>query len=83
MPAGDRRSLQYGLEQGDGSFRSALADFLARAYETSVDPASLFVTAGASSALDLLCTLYTSPGDAVLVEEPTYYLALRIFRTTD
>jgi len=76
---GDRRSLQYGLEQGDGSFRFALADFLAAAYEAPVDPSNLFVTTGASSALDLLCSLYTSPGDAVLVEEPAYYLALRIF----
>jgi hypothetical protein len=67
------------VEQGDGTFRQALADFLAPVYEAPVDPSTLFVTNGASCALDLLCSLYTSPGDAVLVEEPTYYLALRIF----
>jgi aspartate/methionine/tyrosine aminotransferase len=39
----------------------------------------LFVTSGASQALDLICTLYTQPGDTVFVEEPTYFLALRIF----
>ena len=39
----------------------------------------MFVTAGASSALDLICTLYTRCGDAILVEEPSYFLALRIF----
>ena len=61
--AGDRRSLQYGYEQGDGNFRCTLADFLTRAYGTRVDPGLLFVTAGASSAIDLLCTLYTRPGD--------------------
>jgi len=76
---GDRRSLQYGVEQGDGYFRCALAGFLTRAYGTHVDPGSLFVTAGASSALDLLCTLYTRPGDVIFVEEPSYFLALRIF----
>jgi len=32
-----------------------------------------------SQALDLICTLYTRPGDLIFVEEPTYFLALRIF----
>jgi DNA-binding transcriptional MocR family regulator len=76
---GDPRSLQYGLEQGDGYFRRALANFLTVAYGTRMDPELLFVTAGASSALDLLCTLYTRPGDLIFVEEPSYFLALRIF----
>jgi DNA-binding transcriptional MocR family regulator len=78
--AGDLRPLQYGLEQGDGYFRRALADFLTTAYDTRVDPGLLFVTSGASSALDLLCTLYTKPGETIFVEEPSYFLALRIFK---
>jgi DNA-binding transcriptional MocR family regulator len=77
--AADRRSLQYGAERGDGYFRTTLASFLAQAYGSPVDPNLLFVTAGASAALDLLCTLYTRPGDIIFVEEPTYFLALRIF----
>jgi DNA-binding transcriptional MocR family regulator len=77
---GDPRHLQYGLEQGDGYFRGALADFLTKAYGRSVNPELLFVTAGASSALDLLCSLYSQPGDVIFVEEPSYFLALRIFR---
>jgi DNA-binding transcriptional MocR family regulator len=76
---GDRRPLQYGTEQGDGYFRRDLAGFLAGAYELPVDPDLLFVTCGASSALDLICTLHTQPGDVIFVEEPTYFLALRIF----
>ncbi len=77
--SGDLRPLQYGSEQGNGYFREALADFLSTEYGASVDPDLLFVTAGASSALDLICTLYTHPGDTIFVEEPTYFLALRIF----
>ncbi len=75
----DATLLQYGAEQGDGWFRRALAGFLSRAYGFSVDPDHLFVTTGISSGLDLLCTLLTQPGDTILVEEPTYFLALRIF----
>jgi 2-aminoadipate transaminase len=76
---GDPRHLQYGLEQGDGYFRQALANFLTNAYGSPVDPDLLFVTAGASSALDLLCSLYTQSGDVIFVEEPSYFLALQIF----
>jgi DNA-binding transcriptional MocR family regulator len=76
----DPACLQYGAEAGDGYFRLALAKFLTQAYGFPVEMDSLFVTAGASSGLDLLCTLYTRPGDVIFVEEPSYFLALRIFR---
>jgi DNA-binding transcriptional MocR family regulator len=75
----DAALLQYGLEQGDGYFRLALAEFLGRHYGQPTGYDDLFVTSGASQALDLICTLYTQPGDTVFVEEPTYFLALRIF----
>lgn len=77
---GDSRSLQYGAEQGNGFFRYALSDFLGNASSATVNPDLLFVTTGVSSALDLLCTLCTQPGDLIYVEEPTYFLALRIFK---
>ena len=35
-------------------------------------------TAGNSDAIDQVCTLFTQPGDVVLVESPTYHLGLRI-----
>ena len=76
---GDATLLQYGFEQGDGYFREALAAFLAAQYGQPAAPDELFVTAGVSQALDLICTLYTQPGDVVFVEEPSYFLALRIF----
>jgi len=77
--ANDPRPLQYGIEGGDGYFRQSLAGFLSPKYGDEVEPDSLFITSGASSALDLLCTLYTKPGDVIFVEQPTYFLALRIF----
>ena len=71
--------LQYGTEQGDGTFRQSLAAFLTHAYLFPVEPDSLFITNGASMGLHLICTLFTRPGDTIFVEEPTYFLALRIF----
>ncbi len=75
----DRNILQYGKQQGSGDFRIFLANFLSAQYGEVVDPDDLFVTAGISQALDLICALHTRPGDTVIVEEPSYFLALRIF----
>lgn len=71
--------LAYGFEQGEGRFRAALAGFLAERYAVPIDPGHLLVTSGASQALDLICSLFTRAGDTVFVEEPTYFLALKIF----
>ena len=79
LAQGDAAPLQYGYEAGDIRFREALAAFLATQYRRPVDPGQLFVSNGVSQALDLLCTLHARPGDVVFVEEPTYFLALRIF----
>ncbi len=76
---GDPSFLQYGVEQGDGKFRMGLAQFLGKGYASQVDPESLFVSNGVSNALDQICTLFTQPGDPIFVEEPSYFLALRIF----
>ena len=70
--------LQYGAEQGDGFFREALARFLSEGYGFDVQPDRLFVSSGASQALDLICTLFVPPGSTVCVEEPSYFLALNI-----
>jgi 2-aminoadipate transaminase len=79
----DPSFLQYGTEQGHGYFRIALAKFLSRGYGFPVDPDSLFVTNGISNALDMMCAFFTRPGDTIFVEEPSYFLALRIFADHD
>ena len=75
--------LQYGATQGYGPLLESLAAYLSTqdAYGgRRVDPATLFLTAGASQGIDLATTLLTRPGATVLVEEPTYYLIGQIFR---
>jgi DNA-binding transcriptional MocR family regulator len=72
--------LQYGAEWGDGHHRVALGEFLTDAYGTPVAPEQLFSTNGNSQALEMLCTVLTKPGDVVIVEEPTYFLAFQMFR---
>lgn len=73
--------LAYGAEQGPGRLIEPLCAWLAgREGAVAPQPGQVFITGGVSQALDLLCTLLTRPGDPVLVEAPTYHLALRIFR---
>ena len=71
--------LNYGERQGDIRFLETLATFLSDGYGASVTAESLFVTAGNSQALDFVCALFTRPGDTVIVEEPSYFLAFKIF----
>ncbi len=79
LGSGDAAYLAYGRGQGDDFFRRALAAFLSREYGLPVATDDLFITAGASQGLDMVCTLFSSPGDTIFVEEPSYFLALRIF----
>ena len=64
---GDNSALQYGATQGYGPFLESLASFLSNqeAYLPDVDPHNLFLTAGASQALDLAATMYADSGDTV------------------
>ena len=75
----ERMLLSSGTGQGDLSFRAALSEFLEKTYAMPVEPAGLLVTNGASQAIDLICTLFSQAGDTILVEEPTYFLARKIF----
>jgi DNA-binding transcriptional MocR family regulator len=79
LATADPLELNYGERQGDQRFRASLAEFLTRHYGHPASPESLFVTAGNSQALDFLCTQFARPGDTIFVEEPTYFLAHRIF----
>lgn len=75
----ERFFLAYGGEKGNLNFRKTLAGFLSGHYPDIVDPEQLLITNGNSQALDFICTRLTQPGDTVLVEEPSYFLALKIF----
>ena len=73
-------AFNYGDPQGELAYRAALALFLQGQGQTTVCAESLFLTGGSSQALDFICERFTRPGDVVLVEDSTYYLALQIFK---
>lgn len=72
--------LAYGADAGAGP----LLDYLTKRIEQNEGRAvahdQIMLTGGNSDALDQICTHFTDPGDTVLVEAPTYHLAVRILR---
>ena len=73
------RALQYSTTEGDPTLRSALAARLCdRGLATTAE--QLLVTSGSQQALTLVATVLLEPGDAVLVEEPSYLAALQAFQ---
>jgi 2-aminoadipate transaminase len=73
-------ALQYGPEQGYGPLIDYLRSKLHREEALVLERPQLMLTGGSAQALDHLCTLFTKPGDVVLVEAPTYHETLQLFR---
>lgn len=73
------QALAYGAESGPGPLREWIAGHLA-ATDGGGEPDEIFVTAGASHALTLVCATVARPGDVVVVDSPTYHLAFGILR---
>jgi GntR family transcriptional regulator/MocR family aminotransferase len=72
--------LSYGPPNGHDDFLVFLREYLAGQRGVSVDADELLVVNGSQQALDLLGRAFLRPGDTVLVESPSYYGALEIFK---
>ncbi|SET65125.1 PLP-dependent aminotransferase family protein [Paenibacillus sp. NFR01] len=73
----DASALQYGLTEGYTPLREAVAARLtAQGIPAGAD--DLLLTTGSQQAIDLVCKMLLDPGDAVLVEAPTYLAALQV-----
>jgi DNA-binding transcriptional MocR family regulator len=73
-------ALTYGVDRGAGPLLEWLRTRTGQTDGRTPGPDEISLTAGNSQGLELICTLFTSPGDVVLVENPTYHLAVRILR---
>ncbi len=72
-------ALQVGATSGYPPLRGAIAALLAeRALQTSAE--QVCVTSGCQQGIDLAAKVFVGPGDAVLVEQPSFLGALEAFR---
>ena len=80
LRAAGAAALNYGANEGPSVLRKALAERIARMEGQALGLDEIVVTAGNSAALGQLLVLLVRPGDVVLVEDPSYSLALRMAR---
>ena len=73
-----KRILQYGATEGYPPFLESLKAYAEQAVGRAV-PAVLPVT-GSTQAMDLLCKALINPGDAILVEDPSFLGNLQCMR---
>ena len=72
-------ALDYGERNGYAPLREGIAHILA-SQGLQVHPENILITAGSQQAIFLASQVLLKPGDIVLVEEPTYSVAIDLFR---
>jgi DNA-binding transcriptional MocR family regulator len=70
----------YAGVQGDDELRETLSKHFREEYRLQLTPEELLITSGAQQAINLIARMLLGPMDTVLVERPTYSVAMDIFR---
>ena len=76
----EQQDLAYGEQAGDETFRKLLSAWLSEDYDQPVNAEQLLLTNGSSNALDMICSQLSKPGATILVEDPSYFIALKLFK---
>jgi GntR family transcriptional regulator/MocR family aminotransferase len=79
MRAGSQEGMAYGPPEGHAPLRQALAAYLRRARGVVCDADQILIVNGSQQALDLAARVLLDPGDHVVIEDPQYQGARRVF----
>ena len=71
-------ALNYGVNEGPGAARAALAERIAALEGRPVDLPQIAVTNGCSPSIQLLFSQLIGPGDVVFMEDPGFSLGIRM-----
>lgn len=71
----------YASVQGDEELRGMLSQHFQEALGIELSAEEILITSGAQQAIHLLAELLIGPMDAVLIERPTYCIAMDVFRS--
>lgn len=72
-------ALEYGERSGYAPLREGIAQILA-SQGLQTNPESVLITAGSQQAIFLVSQVLLKPNDIILVENPTYSVAIDLFR---
>lgn len=75
------KAMQYSATEGIRPLRDYIASRLNNIHGRSLDRDNILITSGSQQALDILGKVFLDQGDKVVVEEPTYFSALNVFRS--
>jgi DNA-binding transcriptional MocR family regulator len=72
-------AFQYGLTEGYPPLRQAVSE-LCQARGVDCQASHVYITSGSQQSLDIVARTLLDPGDAIVVERPTYLAALQVFQ---
>lgn len=74
--------LDYSADRlGDQALREAIARYVVRSRAVCCKPEQVVIVSGTQQALDLIARLFIDPGDGVVIEDPGYLSARRVFQS--
>jgi DNA-binding transcriptional MocR family regulator len=73
--------LDYADPRGEPRLRAAIAAEHERQHGARIDPETVLVTNGGQQAIDLIVRALLRPGDAIAIEQPSYYYSLPLFQS--
>jgi GntR family transcriptional regulator/MocR family aminotransferase len=73
-------AMDYGERNGYAPLREGITHILASQGLQTL-PENILITAGSQQAISLVSQTLLKPGDVILVESPTYSIAMELFRT--
>ena len=71
--------LQYSPTSGTPDMREAVATWLSKKWGVEITPDHVLITTGSQQGLDIVARTYVNDGETILVEDPTYFVALYAF----
>ena len=74
-----RIALQYGPTEGHHPLRESISRLMS-SRGAQVAPEEIILLSGSQQGLDLAARVFLDPGDVVVVEEPSFFCALQVFR---
>ena len=73
--------LDYADPRGEPRLRAVIASEHERQHGVRIDPDTVLVTNGGQQAVDLIVRALLRPGDAIAIEQPSYYYSLPLFQS--
>ena len=73
------QTLQYGITEGFGPLREAVADRMNKKRMMDVTKDEVVIVSGSQQVIDLVGKVFIDPGDVIVISAPTYLTALTGF----